>query len=157
MAPWDADLVRRSAGTAPTQAQLATLRRETDVYRRLLAAGGLVALGTDAPLVPVGLSLHLGLRALHRGGLSPAEALRTVTVLPARLFGLGEQLGTVLPGRIADLTIVDGDPFTDFDVLVRTSGVLRGGVPHTTDDLVAGSTPAAGRRAGPVDWGGNGT
>lgn len=72
MAPWDADLVRRSAGTAPTQAQLATLRRETDVYRRLLAAGGLVALGTDAPLVPVGLSLHLGLRALHRGGLSPA-------------------------------------------------------------------------------------
>lgn len=48
---------------------------------------------------------------------------------------------------------MDGDPFTDFDVLVRTSGVLRGGVPHTTDDLVAGSTPAAGRRAGPVDWG----
>ncbi|MFF1342693.1 amidohydrolase family protein [Streptomyces sp. NPDC058290] len=166
MAPWDADLVRRSAAAAPTAAQLATLRRETDIYRRLLAAGGLVALGTDAPLVPVGLSLHLGLRALHQGGLSPAEALRTVTVLPARLFGLGDELGTVRPGRIADLTIVDGDPFTDFDTLVRTSGVLRGGVPHTTDELVAAcapsteapatGTPAAGgpahRQAEPVDW-----
>ncbi|WP_405699548.1 amidohydrolase family protein, partial [Streptomyces sp. NBC_00069] len=118
------------------------------------------------PLVPVGLSLHLGLRALHRGGLSPAEALRTVTVLPARLFGLGDELGTVRPGRIADLTIVDGDPFTDFDTLVRTSGVLRGGVPHTTEELVAAcaplteapatGTPAAGgpahRQAEPVDW-----
>ncbi|KJY31949.1 hypothetical protein VR46_34880, partial [Streptomyces sp. NRRL S-444] len=69
--------------------------------------------------------------------------------------------GTVRPGGIADLTIVDGDPFTDFDTLVRTSGVLRGGVPHTTDDLVAACTPAAGtppaggpahRQADPVDW-----
>ncbi|KPI33867.1 WD40-like beta Propeller containing protein, partial [Actinobacteria bacterium OV450] len=152
MAPWDAELVRRSARTAPTDAQLATLRRETDVYRRLLAAGGLVALGTDAPLVPVGLSLHLGLRALHRGGLSPAEALRTVTVLPARLFGLADELGTLVPGKVADLTIVDGDPFTDFDALVRTSAVLRGGVPHTTDELVAGFAPAPGRRTDLVHW-----
>ncbi|MER7463032.1 amidohydrolase family protein [Streptomyces sp. NPDC097981] len=152
MAPWDADLVRRSAGTAPTAAQSATLRRETDVYQRLLAAGGLVALGTDSPLVPVGLSLHMGLRALYRGGLSPAEALRTVTVLPARLFGLGHELGTVRPGMIADLTLVDGDPFTDFDALVRTSGVLRGGVPHATDDLVAAFAPAARRQDDPVDW-----
>ncbi|MCW8096417.1 amidohydrolase family protein [Streptomyces tauricus] len=158
MPPWDSALVRQGATVPPTAAQLATLRTETDIYRRILAAGGLVALGTDQPLVPVGLSLHLGLRALHRGGLSPAEALRTVTVLPARLFGLEDDLGTVRPGRLADLTVVDGDPFTDFDALVRTVGVLRGGVPYTTDDLVAAyepvsvSSPAARRAAGEVDW-----
>ncbi|WP_328498383.1 amidohydrolase family protein [Streptomyces sp. NBC_00414] len=156
MPPWDSALVQQGAGVPPTPAQLATLRTETDVYRRILAAGGIVALGTDQPLVPVGLSLHLGLRALHRGGLSPAEALRTVTVLPARLFGLEGDLGTVRPGMLADLTVVDGDPFTDFDTLVRTVAVLRGGVPFTTDDLVAAyepvSVPAARRAAGEADW-----
>ncbi|MFJ2263833.1 amidohydrolase family protein [Streptomyces sp. NPDC087844] len=156
MPPWDSALVRQGATVPPTAAQLATLRTETDVYRRILAAGGLVALGTDQPLVPVGLSLHLGLRALHRGGLSPAEALRTVTVLPARLFGLEGDLGTLTPGRLADLTVVDGDPFTDFDTLVRTVAVLRGGVPYRTDDLVAAyepvSAPATRRAAHEADW-----
>ncbi|MFG3281461.1 amidohydrolase family protein [Streptomyces sp. NPDC048111] len=141
MPPWDSAAVRQSATSAPTAAQLATLRRETDVYRAVLERGGLVALGTDQPLVPVGLALHLSLRALHLGGLSPAEALRTATVHPARLFGLDKDLGTVEPGRLADLTLVDGDPFSDFDSLVRTTGVLKGGVPWMTDDLVAAYEP----------------
>uniref|UniRef100_A0AAU2UWX3 Amidohydrolase family protein n=1 Tax=Streptomyces sp. NBC_00003 TaxID=2903608 RepID=A0AAU2UWX3_9ACTN len=141
MPPWDSAAVKQSSGVAPTQAQLATLRKETDVYRRVLEGGGLVALGTDQPLVPVGLSLHLSLRALHLGGLSPAATLRTATVLPARLFGLDKDLGTVERGKLADLTLVDGDPFTDFDSLVRTTGVLRGGVPYTTAELVSAFEP----------------
>jgi len=148
MPPWDSAAVRQSAGVPPTAAQLATLATETDVYRRILAAGGTVALGTDQPLVPVGLSLHLGLRALHRGGLSPAQALRTATVLPARLFGLDRDLGTVEEGRLGDLTVVDGDPFTDFDDLVRTVAVLRGGVPYSTQELVASFEPTSRRD----DW-----
>ncbi|MFF4909475.1 amidohydrolase family protein [Streptomyces sp. NPDC001260] len=153
MPPWDTAAVKQSAGVPPTAAQLATLRTETDIYRRILAAGGLVALGTDQPLVPVGLALHLGLRALHRGGLSPAQALRTATVLPARLFGLDDELGTVEEGRLADLTVVDGDPFTDFTTLVRTVAVLRGGVPYTTEELVAAFEPTARRTAADDnDW-----
>ncbi|GAA3803546.1 amidohydrolase family protein [Streptomyces coacervatus] len=153
MPPWDTAAVRQSAGVPPTAAQLATLRRETDIYRRILAAGGIVALGTDQPLVPVGLSLHLGLRALHRGGLSPAQTLRTATVLPARLFGVDGDLGTVEEGRLADLTVVDGDPFTDFDTLVRTVSVLRGGVPYTTEELTAAFEPSAAHTtAAEEDW-----
>ncbi|WP_030940802.1 amidohydrolase family protein [Streptomyces sp. NRRL S-646] len=153
MPPWDTAAVRQSAGVPPTPAQLATLRTETDIYRRILAAGGLVALGTDQPLVPVGLSLHLGLRALHRGGLTPAQALRTATVLPARLFGVDGDLGTVEEGRLADLTVIDGDPFTDFATLVRTVSVLRGGVPYTTEELVAAFEPTAGAAtAAEEDW-----
>ncbi|MER8008263.1 amidohydrolase family protein [Streptomyces sp. NPDC094149] len=151
MPPWDTAAVKQSAGVPPTAAQLATLRTETDIYRRILAAGGLVALGTDQPLVPVGLALHLGLRALHRGGLSPAQTLRTATVLPARLFGLDDELGTVEEGRLADLTVVDGDPFTDFATLVRTVAVLRGGVPCTTEELVAAFEPTARRTAAAED------
>ncbi|MCX5387117.1 amidohydrolase family protein [Streptomyces sp. NBC_00083] len=141
MPPWDTAAVRKAATEPPTDAQLAALRTETDVYRRVLDGGGLIALGTDQPLVPVGLSLHLGLRALHRGGLSPAAALRTATVHPARLFGLDKDLGTVERGKLADLTLVDGDPLADFDSLVRTTAVLRAGTLHTTADLVAAFEP----------------
>jgi hypothetical protein len=136
MPPWDTALVRRQAGQPPTDAQLATLGREMDVYRRILAGGGLVALGTDQPIVPVGLHLHLALRALHRAGLSPAEVLRTATLLPARVFGAHADLGTVEEGKLADLTVVDGDPFTDFATLIRTAAVLRGGVLFEQADLV---------------------
>ncbi|MFG2466763.1 amidohydrolase family protein [Streptomyces canus] len=136
MPPWDTALVRQQAGQPPTVAQLATLERELAVYRRILADGGLIALGTDQPLVPVGLHLHLALRALHRGGLSPAETLRTATLLPARVFGAEADLGTLEEGKLADLTVVDGDPFTDFDTLIRTVAVLRGGVPFEQADLV---------------------
>ncbi|MER5889297.1 amidohydrolase family protein [Streptomyces sp. NPDC001941] len=153
MPPWDALTVRQNAASPPTARQRATLRRETDVYRAVLAAGGTVALGTDQPLVPVGLHLHLALRALHQGGLSPVQALRTVTVLPARLFGLEQHLGTVQDGRLADLTVIDGDPFADFDTLVRTVAVLRGGVTHRTADLIAAfPAPTAYDAAAREQW-----
>ncbi|MET9970390.1 amidohydrolase family protein, partial [Streptomyces sp. NPDC006356] len=147
MPPWDTAMVRQQAGQPPTETQLATLGREMNVYRRIVAGGGTVALGTDQPLVPVGLHLHLALRALHRAGLSPAEALRTATVLPARVFGADADLGTLQEGKLADLTVVDGDPFTDFASLIRTAAVLRGGVLFEQSDLVDAFDIPAGRRA----------
>ncbi|MFD8334701.1 amidohydrolase family protein [Streptomyces solisilvae] len=148
MPPWDTALVRQLAGTPPTPGQLSTLRTEVGVYQRILAGGGVVALGTDQPLVPVGLHLHLALRALHRFGLSPEEALRTATVLPARAFGADRDLGTLEVGKLADLTVVDGDPFTDFDTLIRTVSVLRGGLPYEQRELVE-SFPGTAAAAAP--------
>ncbi|MFE3138207.1 amidohydrolase family protein [Streptomyces scopuliridis] len=155
MAPWDAALVKSAARTPPTADQTLALTREMAVYRRILADDGTLALGTDAPLTPTGLGLHLGLRALHRtGGLTPAEALRTATVIPARLFGAGDDLGTLEPGRLADLTVIDGNPFQDFDDLVRTAWVMRDGVMYHRDDLVDEfSTGSDERRAlDRTDW-----
>ncbi|MGA4862652.1 amidohydrolase family protein [Streptomyces lavendulocolor] len=152
MPPWDAALVRHMAEQPPGAAYLEALHTEVGVYRRVLASGGVVALGTDAPIVPVGLSLHLNLRALHFGGMSPAEALRTATALPARAFGLDRDLGTAEVGKVADLTVVDGDPFTDFDSLVRTVAVLKGGVPHERAAL-GGAFRGPAVREGGDRWG----
>ncbi|MGC0417171.1 amidohydrolase family protein [Embleya sp. AB8] len=143
MPPWDRDQVRQLAAHPPSSAQTTALDTEMAIYRRVLRGGGLVALGTDAPLVPIGLHLHLGLRALHGGGLSVAETLRTATVLPARLFGADRDLGTLEPGKLADLTLVAGDPFTDFASMIRTTSVLRGGVRCEQRDLIAAFEPAA--------------
>ncbi|WP_344567464.1 amidohydrolase family protein [Streptomyces axinellae] len=136
MPPWDVTAVKQLAGTPPTEADLATLDVETGVYRRVLAAGGAVALGTDQPLVPVGLHLHLALRALHRAGLKPHEVLRTATATAAKVFGADRDLGTVEEGKLADLTLVDGDPLTDFDSLIRTVTAVRGGVPYEQAELI---------------------
>ena len=141
MPPWDALAVRELAAHAPTEDELATLAVETDVYKRVLAGGGLVALGTDAPLVPVGLHLHMALRALHRSGLSAARTLRTATADAARAFGAERDLGTVEEGKLADLTCVDGDPFSDFDTLIRTTLAVRGGVPYAQEDLTSSFPP----------------
>ncbi|MEU8437961.1 amidohydrolase family protein [Streptomyces sp. NPDC029216] len=137
MPPWDVSAVQAAAAQPPGAEQLAALEREVAVYRTVLTGGGRVALGTDAPLTPVGLHLHLALRALHRYGLSPAEALTAATRTPARVFGADDRLGTVEPGKYADLTLVDGDPFTDFADLVRVRAVLRAGTLYERTALEA--------------------
>ncbi|MEW1747778.1 amidohydrolase family protein [Streptomyces angustmyceticus] len=154
MPPWDTAVVRENAGHRPTAAQLADIRTEVGVYRRVLDGGGLVALGTDQPLVPVGLGLHLCLRALHRGGLSVSRTLRTATALPARVFGAQRDLGTLEVGKLGDMTLVDGDPFEDFDSLVRTSAVLRGGRLFEQRELIGSFPVPAARslRAAGTDW-----
>ncbi|MCF3174827.1 PD40 domain-containing protein [Streptomyces sioyaensis] len=154
MPPWDTAVVREHAGQRPTPGQLADIGTEVAFYRRVLDGGGLVALGTDQPLVPVGLGLHLCLRALHRGGLGVARTLRTATALPARVFGAERDLGTLEVGKLGDMTVVDGDPFEDFDSLVRTSAVLRGGRLVEQRELIDSFPAPAGRslRAGGADW-----
>jgi imidazolonepropionase-like amidohydrolase len=67
-----------------------------------------VIAGTDSPIIPYGLSLLMEIEHYVRGGLSPAEALRTATAVPADAMGLGADLGTIERGKLADLVIVDG-------------------------------------------------
>ncbi|MFI1004696.1 amidohydrolase family protein [Streptomyces galbus] len=149
MPPWDTVTVQALARSRPTEDQLRDLREEMATYRRIVTEGGTLALGTDSPLTPVGLQLHLGLRALHRyGGLSPAQALRTATVVPARMFGAEDDLGTAEPGKLADLTVVDGDPFRDFTDLTRVSWVMRDGIVHRRDDVIGPHRLTAGRAGG---------
>ncbi|MFB7503354.1 MULTISPECIES: amidohydrolase family protein [Streptomyces] len=154
MPPWDTALVDHYAATPPTPAAQQAIVDEMAVYRRILEQGGTLALGTDAPLAPIGLHVHLGLRALRSHGFSAAQALRTATVVPARVFGVADDLGTVEPGKVADLTAVDGNPFEDFDDLIRTTWAMRDGIVHRQDDLVGSFATATGRqhRADTTDW-----
>ncbi|MCX5200994.1 amidohydrolase family protein [Streptomyces sp. NBC_00237] len=146
MPPWDAAAVRASAAQAPTDAQRLALRRELATYRGIVDGGGRMAIGTDTPITPVGLTLHIVLRAMVRGGFTAAEALRSVTRTPAELFGAERDLGTVEVGKLGDLTVVDGNPLEDFDDLVKVSAVLVGGRVHEREALGA---VYEGRRAAP--------
>lgn len=65
--------------------------------------------------------------ALHRAGLPPIEAIRAATVRAAELLGLQEHVGTVEPGRYADLIALSGDPLADVTELQRVRFVMKGG------------------------------
>ncbi|MEV7239241.1 amidohydrolase family protein [Streptomyces sp. NPDC051020] len=97
----------------------------------LREAGVDVLAGTDAsaPQVPGlahGASLHDELRLLVQAGLTPIEALRAATVLPARRFGLSDR-GRIAPGLRADLLLVAGDPTAVIGDSLSIQGVWRQG------------------------------
>jgi len=60
-------------------------------------------------------------------GASPLEALATGTRVAADAIGLGDQIGTLEPGKVADLTIVAGDPTTRISDLRNVRAVVRDG------------------------------
>ncbi|MBI3982632.1 MAG: amidohydrolase family protein [Gemmatimonadetes bacterium] len=93
------------------------------------AAGVGVLPGTDAPLrnSPPGFGLHEELATFARGGFSPFDALRAATLEPARFLGLLDSLGTIEPGKIADLVLLDADPLTDIRNVRRIVAVVANG------------------------------
>ncbi|WP_454854937.1 amidohydrolase family protein [Promicromonospora soli] len=91
--------------------------------RRAVAAGVPVALGTDAGVHPHGRNLR-ELSWLVEVGLSPLEAIRAGTLRGAALLGLDEHLGSVEPGKLADLVVTDVDPLVAIDRLAD-DGVVR--------------------------------
>ena len=127
-------------------AWLATLRSSFDRYPQgsieavfasvaaLHEAGVDILVGTDVS-VPVpflggmahGASVHHELQLLVRAGLSPVEALRAATSVPARRFALDDR-GRIAEGLRADLLLVDGDPTTTISDTLNTRGVWRRGV-----------------------------
>jgi imidazolonepropionase-like amidohydrolase len=60
-------------------------------------------------------------------GLSPMESLQVVTRNAARLLGLASEIGTIEPGRAADLLVLDDDPLTDADHLGHVVAVFQRG------------------------------
>jgi imidazolonepropionase-like amidohydrolase len=103
-----------------------------DFYRKGLEltgaahrAGVRILAGTDY-IVP-GADLHRELAQLVAAGLSPAEALRTATRNPARYFGLESEYGSVDPGKVADLILLEADPLVDIRNTQRIRAVVFNG------------------------------
>jgi imidazolonepropionase-like amidohydrolase len=104
------------------------------IARALRSNGVGILAGTDTDLrdaylfgVP-GFTLHAELETLVRDlEMTPAEALRSATLDPARFLGMTDSLGTVAPGKIADLVLLDANPLTDIRNTRRVRAVVRAG------------------------------
>jgi len=100
------------------------------------AGGGRIVAGTDAPIVPYGLGLHFELESYAHAGMTPFQALQTATLNAAQALGLGDELGTVQPGKVADLAFVAGDPLIDIRAARDVKRVMKGGRVYTVADLL---------------------
>jgi imidazolonepropionase-like amidohydrolase len=101
-----------------------------DNIRRLHAAGAVIGCGTDAGGGAFTMFGHFyeELDNLVEGGLSPLEALRSATVVNARILRLDGSLGTLEPGKLADFVVLEGDPLEDMTALRRVWMVVKEGV-----------------------------
>jgi len=138
--PFQLHELQSDRDTATSSDQTATrvgLRRSVGILRRILHAGGRVLAGTDIPLDPVAVDLHLNLRAMVRYGMSPYQALQTATRIPARQIGVSRDLGAVRPGKLADLAFVRGNPLRRIDDAAKVRRVMTGGRLHSVAGLLA--------------------
>ncbi len=128
-------------GLKPFDAPLAFMRQAVDSglmgIRRLRAAGVGLMVGTDLGAIGVypGLAVHEELALLVDSlGMSPLEAIQAATVEPARYFRIEREIGTLEPGRAADLLILTADPLADVRNTRRIEHVvLRGRVGWSVD------------------------
>jgi imidazolonepropionase-like amidohydrolase len=104
--------------------------------KAVAAGGGKITAGTDAPLVPYGLGLHVELEAYVHAGMTPFQALQTATTTAAQALGLGDEMGTIQPGKIADLAFVAGDPLVDIRATREVKRVMKGGRIYTVAELI---------------------
>ncbi len=104
---------------------------------RMHARGVPIGAGTDTPIfvsVP-GYSLHSELEYLVRAGLSPLDAIKSATVVPAEFFSLQDEMGTVDIGKKADLVLLDANPLEDIANTKRIAAVISKGRLYTQNEL----------------------
>lgn len=108
-----------------------TFEKITRDLRAMNRAGIVMLAGTDVggiPLVYPGFSLHEELELLVReGGLTPMQALQSATRNPPRFFGLEGETGTIAPGMVADIVMLDANPLEDITNTRKIFAVVLNG------------------------------
>ncbi|HWA95942.1 MAG TPA: amidohydrolase family protein [Terracidiphilus sp.] len=84
-----------------------------------------IVYGTDDADVDYAVSKEFG--ALVRGGMTPLGALQAATINAAEMLGKDKDVGTIEPGRYADIVAVKGDPLSDITVMYKVAFVMKGG------------------------------
>lgn len=127
--------------TVDTATAHARMRNVLGVLRALHDAGVPLVAGTDEG-VP-GLSVYREVELYAHAGIPAIDAVRAATAVPARVMKLDGSVGTIEPGKQADLIVLDGNPLERIENIERVDLVMRRGVLYRSADLwrAAGFTP----------------
>src|SRR5581483_11066327 len=100
--------------------------------RKAITAGVRIAYGTDAGVFPHGEN-GKDFRYLVQAGMTPMQAIQSATVQAATLIGHPDNIGSISPGRFADLVAVTKDPLHDITVLEKVSFVMKNGAVYRNE------------------------
>jgi imidazolonepropionase-like amidohydrolase len=87
-----------------------------------------IALGTDAGVIPHGTNAHEFALMVEWGGMTPMQSLMAGTMNGAKLLGWDSKVGSISPGKFADIVAVPGDPLQDIHATEHVTFVMKGGV-----------------------------
>ncbi len=133
---WKAGGMGMSAADDPP-ARRRQFDRELTLVGAMQKAGVKILAGTDtpSPYVFPGTSLHDELELLVKAGLTPLQALQAATLRPAEYLGMEARLGTIAPGKLADLVLLSDDPLVDIANTRRIEAVIQNGRLYQKPDL----------------------
>jgi imidazolonepropionase-like amidohydrolase len=120
-----------------TRQRLAVQREN---LKRVFDARVPVAMGTDSGFfgIMMGVSSQIELQLMVEAGLTPDAALAAATINAARMIGRDKDIGSIEPGKAADVLILDANPLADIANVRRIHRVVKGGVVHDPAQLLSG-------------------
>jgi imidazolonepropionase-like amidohydrolase len=101
-------------------------QKQREGFRKAAQAGVKIAFGTDAGVYPHGRNAKQ-FAVMVRYGLTPLQAIQSATVSAADLLGWSDRVGSIEPGKLADVIAVEGNPLSDVTALEQVKFVMKGG------------------------------
>ena len=133
------NLVASRAGTKRGEEETRAYKNDLGLERQFVAAGGLLLAGPDPTgnggVIP-GFGDQRELELLVEAGFSPVEAIRIATLNGATYLGLADRIGTIAPGKNADLFIVKGNPAANINDVENVIVVFKDGVGYDSAKLI---------------------
>jgi imidazolonepropionase-like amidohydrolase len=103
------------------------IKIHAETFRQAVAAGVKIAFGTDVGGFDWGINQAVEFPVMVKYGMSPMQAIRAATSSAADLLGMQNEIGSVTPGKYADIVAVKGDPLSDISLLQKIDFVMKGG------------------------------
>jgi imidazolonepropionase-like amidohydrolase len=116
----------RAAEGRPIWAKIPEFHR--DSFNRAVRKGVKIAFGTDAGGFPWEVNQCREFTYMTKNGMTPMQALRAATIVPAEMMDLADKVGSLEAGKLADIIAVPGNPLSDITVMERVGFVMKEGV-----------------------------